>query len=90
MTHHCVEDGQELAHASREGHLLRFAGRDQAVVEGLDHRVVASGDESGHVQSSPNLRPATPDRTFAPEGATVTVEGRDANQGSYLAAVQLP
>src|SRR5258708_5602022 len=36
VSQHCVEDGQQLAHAGDDGHLLGLAGRDQAAVENLD------------------------------------------------------
>jgi hypothetical protein len=36
MAHHCVEDGQELAHAGGEGDLVGFACRLQALVEGAN------------------------------------------------------
>src|SRR6218665_1827071 len=40
---HCVENGQQLAHASHESDLLGFAHGKQSLGEGFDDRVVARG-----------------------------------------------
>ncbi len=48
-----IEDDQQLAHAGDQGHLLRFAGGAQALIEGPDDRIEAGGDEGPHVQQSP-------------------------------------
>ena len=43
ISEHGVEDRQELAHASDDGHLLGLSRLHQALVEELEHGVVANG-----------------------------------------------
>jgi hypothetical protein len=45
-----VEDREQLAHAGHQGHLLRFAGRQETLVEFPYDRVVARSDQGAHVQ----------------------------------------
>lgn len=56
---HCIEDGQKLAHARDDGHLLGFAGIDQARLKAIDHRIEANGRQCRHVKSPAHLRAAT-------------------------------
>src|SRR3990170_1281884 len=88
MSNHSVQDGQEFAHAGGKGHLLGLASGDEAFVEGSDSRIAAGGDESSHVQHGPHLRAATPDGAPASQGATVPVQGRNADQGGDLLPIQ--
>src|SRR5207302_5703593 len=47
-----VEDDDQLAHAGNERNLRRFSPGNQAVIEGLEHRVVLGGcAETGHVDA---------------------------------------
>ena len=56
MSEQRVENRQQLAHAGGQGDFLRLARRAQSCREGADHRVVARGDQGGHVQRTPNPR----------------------------------
>ena len=47
---HCVQDHQQFAHAGHQRHFFWFPALDQAVVEGLDDRVVARGHKGRHVK----------------------------------------
>ena len=73
--HHAVEDGQQLAHAGDQGNFLGLAGREQPLVEDLDHWVVASGYQRPHVKRRPHSCPATPYSAFAAQSAAVPAEG---------------
>ena len=44
VSHHRIEDGKELAHASSESNFLEFASFQHLLVLGLDERVVARGN----------------------------------------------
>src|SRR6218665_2408324 len=52
---HCVENGQQLAHASHESDLLGFAHGKQSLGEGFDDRVVARGHQHYHEQNPANI-----------------------------------
>lgn len=60
-----VEDRKQLAHAGHQSHLLRFAGRNQTLVEFLYDRVAARGDQGTHVQCPSDLGPPSPHATMA-------------------------
>jgi hypothetical protein len=62
---HGVEDGEQLPHAGYQGHLLGLAGRQQALIESPDYRVVAAGHQRCHVEGGP-------DGGEAPKAATRT------------------
>jgi hypothetical protein len=49
MTHHGVEDEQQLVHAGGQGELLGLADGMQAGREVPNDGVMAGGDERGHV-----------------------------------------
>ncbi len=67
---------------------VQTAGIDQPLVEGLDHRVMASSDQSSHVESSSDLATSTTHRSLASEPAAIASERRYADQGGDLSAVQ--
>ena len=67
----CVEDGEQLSHDGDQGELFRFAGLDQALVEGLERWVVFGGDEGGHVEGGADLGAAAPDGSPAAHPAAV-------------------
>ena len=50
---HGIEHGQELPHAGGQGHLLRFAGGAEALVERVDHRIPAGGSQGPHIERGP-------------------------------------
>ena len=84
VSHHGVEDGQELSHARHQSNLFGFAGCYQSLIECFDQRVVSAGDQRSHVESFTNPRPATPDATPAPEGSRVPVEWGYTDQSGEL------
>ena len=81
---HGVQDGQQLAHAGGQRHLLRLPGRQETLVEISDDRVVAAGYHRSHVEGCADPSPSAPDGAFAPQGAAVPIEGSHAHQGSDL------
>src|SRR5262245_11734451 len=85
-----VEDGEELPQRGNQGDLRRMPGGAEALVEGGQGRVMASGSERGHVEHPTHGTPAPPDGTPAPEGATVLIERCDAHQGGDLPAIEPP
>src|ERR687895_1268117 len=88
MLDHRVQDDQELAHAGRQSHFPGLACSTKAVVKGLDDGVIPAGCQSSHIEGSPYPGPSAPDRPFAPEAATVSIEGSDSHQRSNLVATQ--
>ena len=84
MFQHGVEDGEQLAHAGRQGHLFRFAGRTQALIEGPDHRIEAGRDDGAHIEDRAHLRPSAPDSAPPPQRAAVAIQWRDADEGRNL------
>src|SRR3990170_4410006 len=87
---HSVEDRKELAHASDEGDLLKLACGEQALVQGANHRVMASGDKRSHVEHCPDCRPATPNYPPAFEFPAVPRQRRCTHQLRDLAAIKPP
>src|SRR6266536_2180943 len=77
---HRIENAKQLVRAGGERDLLRFARRNQAVVEGLDHRVEAHRTERGHVQRATHNAAATPDMTLATLLAGIVIQWRQAGQ----------
>src|SRR4051812_663919 len=80
ISHHGVEDGEQLPHARYQSYFLELARGYEALVERLDVRVVAAGDQRSHVERLPNLCPAAPDATAAPEDPRVSVKGSHAHE----------
>jgi hypothetical protein len=68
-----VEDREQLAHAGHQSHLLRFAGRQETLVEFPYDRVAARGDQGAHVQRRSDLGPPSPHATMATQSARVAV-----------------
>ena len=52
VSHHGIQDGKELTHASRERHLFFLATFQQLLVLGSDQWVVAGCHESRHVEDT--------------------------------------
>ena len=88
ITHHGVHDRQQLMHAGREGHLLRFARGQQALVKGFDHGIVARGHERPHIQHRPDLGATSVHSPPAAQRPTVTVKGGNADQGGEWIGAQ--
>lgn len=74
MVHHRIHHGEEFPHTGDQGHFLRLAGGTQALIEGTDDRVIPRRDDGRHIPRGPHDRPATPDRPFPAQGATLPIE----------------
>ena len=82
-----VEDHEQFAHTSGQGHLFGFTGRQQLLVKVADDRVMAAAHQRFHIEDGPHSGASTPDGALAPQGATVTVERSPNHQGGDLAVV---
>src|SRR5262249_31313830 len=85
---HRIENREELAHAGREGNLLRLAGREEALVKLANNGVATGGHQRGHVQRGANRSASAPDEAFAVERAAVAGQGSHTDQGGDLFARQ--
>jgi hypothetical protein len=56
---HRIGDGQKLAQASDDSHLLGVALSDQPRIKVLDHRIEANGRQRRHLKRPAHLRAAT-------------------------------
>jgi transposase len=88
MFKHRIQDGQELAHAGREGYFPGLARPTKALVKGLDDGVISGGGQSSHIEGSPDPGPSAPEYSFASEAATISSEGSNAHQCGNLVAAQ--
>ena len=89
IAQHGVEDRQKLTHARHEGDLGDLAGLSQSGIKPLQNRVVTHRREGGQIQHVTNGRTSTPHAPSPAQGAAVTIEWRDADQGGDLLAVEL-
>ena len=79
---HGVEDNDQLAHAGDEGDLGLLAPGAQALVVGLEHRIVLGGGaHDRHKEELAELAASAPDVALAFALAAVVVEGRGADEG---------
>jgi len=51
---HRIEHGQPFAHAGGQRHVLLCAGRQEALIEPVDHRIRAGGHPGSPVQHRPD------------------------------------
>src|SRR5215212_3618352 len=84
-----VQDGEQLAHAGHQRHLLRLAGAHQPLVELLDGRVKAGGHQGPHVQCLPNPLPPAPHPPTSSKSTGVPVQRGHAHQGRELLGGEL-
>ena len=75
MFKHRIQDGQELAHAGSQSHLLGLARPTKPLVKGLDDRVIPAGRQGTHIESSSDPGASAPNHSFATKTATVSIEG---------------
>ena len=79
-----IQDGEQLALAGDEGHLLGLAGCQQPLIELTNGRIETGSHQSTHVQSRPHPRSSAPHRPMSPrrvpesrfKGATPTKAAR--------------
>src|SRR2546425_680586 len=88
MFEHRIQDDQQLPHARREGHLFRFPGGTQALIERPDDRIEARRHQRGHIERRPDLRPAAPDRAFPAPCPAITIQRSHPRQRRDLLAGQ--
>jgi hypothetical protein len=82
VSHHGVEDHQQLPHARHQRHLLLgLAGLNESFVELLDGGIEAGGDQGSHVECFSNPCPAAPYGASASQSAGVAVERSDPYEG---------
>src|SRR5215210_2718346 len=78
VSHHGVEDHQELPHARYQSHrLLGLAGLNESTVELLDGGIEARSDQGSHVECFSNSCPTAPYGASASQSARVAVERSD-------------
>jgi len=85
---HGTEDDEQLAHAGGECQFGMLTTGAQQQIEGSDGGIVADSRPRRPVQHPPDPGTPAPDATAAGQAATVTVEGRQANQGGDLLAIE--
>jgi hypothetical protein len=79
-----IGEDDELSHEGGEGEFFRFATSDETEVERSEDRVVAGGDEGGHVKDRAELRAAAEDVALTAELTAVVVKGSDAGESGGL------
>lgn len=88
MFHHGVQNCQQLAHASCQGHFGRLGRGPQTLVECLEYRVVPDRDERTHVSGGPDMGATAPDRPRTPQGRAVPSDGSHSDEGREALAAQ--
>jgi len=86
MSENGIEHDEQFAHAGGKRDLGFLAGRQQACVKRLHHRIAACRYQGRHVEHRPNLGTTAPNRPCTTELAAVVVERCDAEQCCNLAA----
>jgi hypothetical protein len=79
-----VGEDDELSHEGGEGEFLSFAAIKETEVERFQDRIVAGGDERGHVEDRADLRAASEDVALTAELTAVVVKGSNAGKGGGL------
>src|SRR5262249_459615 len=88
VSHHGVEDGEELAGDRNDGDHLWLSGRDEAVEEDLQDGVVLFGDHRPHEQGAAHVGTTSRDVAFALPLARSAGVWRQADKGSDLFAAE--
>jgi hypothetical protein len=84
MFQQLVGEDNELSHESGESKFFGFAASEETEVERSEDRVVAGGDERGHVKDRADLRAAAEDVALPAELTAIVVKGSDAGEGGGL------
>src|SRR5438045_8177667 len=79
-----VSEDDELSHEGGKGEFFGFATGEETKVEHSKDRIVAGGDERGHVKEGTDLRAAAEGVAVTAELAAVAVKGSDAREGGGL------
>src|SRR5437899_1298130 len=88
--HHSVHDRQQFSHASGQGHLGRFAGCAEALVERANDGIPAGRRRRSHEQHRANGSATTPNCAMAAQRAAVAGQGCHAHQGGNFLATESP
>ena len=84
MFEHGIDDGQQLAHAGSQGHLLGFAGGAQAQIEDANRRIEAGRHDRAHIENGTDLCASAPHRASPSERPAIAIERGDADEGGDL------
>ncbi len=84
MFEHGIQHCQQFPHTGRQCDLGWFAGLTQSLVEGFQDTIMTRRHQRTHIEGGPHSRAATPDCPLSPEGAAVSIQGGDADQGRDL------
>ena len=80
-----VGEDDEFSHEGGESEFFSFAPSEETEVERFEDRVVAGGDEGGHVKDRADVGAAAEDVALTAELTAVVIKGSDAGEGSGLA-----
>src|SRR4051812_8502898 len=86
---HGVQSNDDLPHYGDDGDLRFLSSGCEALVKGLEGRIVATGSQGGHVEHSPDGCAPAPDGAHPFHLAAVEVIGREPDDGGDLLAVHL-
>ena len=75
-----IGEKDEFAHEDGKGELFGLSCSEEAEVKRLENRVIAGGDERGHVESGADLGTTAADVAAAAVLAAVAIEGSDAGE----------
>src|SRR5688572_24350854 len=89
MFNHCIQNGQEFAHTSDQGHLWALTGGSQSVVKSANSRIMSACYQGSHVKTGPYRGAPAPDAAVAFKLTAVPVKRGDSHQGRDLFTVKL-
>lgn len=79
-----VGEDDELSHQGGESEFFGFTAIEETEVERSEDRIVAGGDERGHVEDRAELRAAAEDVALPAELTTVVIKRSDPREGGGL------
>ena len=88
MFNHRIKNREQLAHASDQRDLEKFAVSSQPFIEVSDHAVASGSDQRSHVQRTTHWSSAAPNRAPTFEGTAVAGERSQAGQSRDLFAIE--
>jgi hypothetical protein len=88
MFNHRIKNREQLAHASDQRDIEKFAVSSQPFIEVSDHAVASGSDQRSHVQLTTHWSSAAPNRAATFEGTAVAGERSQAGQSRDLFAIE--
>src|SRR5215213_7685693 len=85
----CVQSGDHFTHDSDDDDLRFLSGRREALVESLEHGIIAARRHGCHVEHSSDWCAATPDAADTFEFPAVEIVRRNSNDRSHLLVIHL-